>query len=92
MNKAHKAPSPIKTEQEFHVEQYSEGEWEIASLMETQELKIEVEGLVTQVERLALEVVDKAEAVEEMIEEPVSKWNVCRLAVKGIAFLARRAR
>jgi hypothetical protein len=47
---------------------------------------------VTQMEQVALEVIDTAEEVVDNVREPLKAANLARLAVRASAFLARLSR
>jgi hypothetical protein len=47
---------------------------------------------VTQMEQVALEVIDKAEEVVDNVREPLKATNLARLAVRASAFIARLSR
>jgi hypothetical protein len=47
---------------------------------------------VTQMEQVALEVIDQAEEVVDNVREPLKASNLARLAVRASAFIARLTR
>ena len=79
-------PSPIRvsTEPTDNPEQYCH-EFRIPAPEDTETLEVPCMGIVTEMELVALRVVDAA----ERLEEPINKWDVLRATVRLVAWLAR---
>jgi len=80
-------PSPIRITTEFNdnPEQYCREFRALPAPEDTETAEVPCMGIVTELELVALRVVDAA----ERIEEPISKWDVVRGAVRLVAWLAR---
>jgi hypothetical protein len=80
-------PSPIRasTEPNDNPEQYCREFRAIPAPEDTETAEIPCMGIVTELELVALRVVDAA----ERIEEPINKWDVVRATVRLVAWLAR---
>ncbi len=80
-------PSPIRVSTEFndHPEQYCQEFRALPAPEDTETAEIPCMGIVTELELVALRVVDAA----ERIEEPISKWDVLRATVRLVAWIAR---
>ena len=80
-------PSPIRvsTEPNDNFEQYCQEFRALPAPEDTETAEVPCMGIVTEMELVALRVVDAA----ERIEEPLNKWDVVRATVRLVAWLAR---
>lgn len=80
-------PSPISTVNTYHdnPEQYAREFRAIPAPEDTETAEVPCMGIVTEMELVALRVVDAA----ERLEEPINKWDVLRATVRLVAWLAR---
>ena len=80
-------PSPIRISTEFHdnPEQYCREFRAHPAPEDTETAEVPCMGIVTEMELVALHAVDAL----ERIEEPINKWDVLRVSVRLVAWLAR---